>query len=271
MADEYDADNVFAKIIDGKLPAFKVFESKSALAFLDAFPMVEGHTLFVPKAKGYKSFLDMPPGKAADYLKDLQKVAKAVKEATGCDAVNIWQNNGEASGQVVFHPHFHIVPRMKGDNLYTAPKSGAKLEADKATPIVESLKKALNPPPPLKKAKFGKVKTIKPDHTGLNLRVEVLEAATEVEVKPGVNFYEVLCGDATGSLVLSLKEPQKESIAVGTVIEIRNGHCKMVKGHVRVVADKWGKIVKSEDQEKIEVEKDPAKNISALEYELVKQ
>ena len=45
----YDDENVFAKIIDGKIPSYKIFETEHALAFLDAFPMAKGHALLVPK------------------------------------------------------------------------------------------------------------------------------------------------------------------------------------------------------------------------------
>lgn len=268
MSKEYDADNIFAKIVDGKAEAFKIFESKSALAFLDAFPMVEGHTLFVPKAKGYSSFLDMPPIKASEYLRDLQKVAKAVKEATGATGINIWQNNGADAGQVVFHPHFHIVPRKEGDNLHKYPPSGSKITEDAAQPIVKKIQTCLNPPRPLKKAKFGKISSIKPDSKGLNLHVKVLGTPTEVESKGG-KFYEVLCGDASGTIILSLREDQKSVAGDGKTIDIRNGGVKMVKGHVRLAVDKWGKVDATDEDTEFEVEKAEAKNVSSVEYELV--
>ena len=113
----YDEDNVFAKIIDGRLPCYKIFETEHALAFLDAFPVVEGHALLIPKAKGYQTIMDMPAEAAADFLKELPRLANAVKKATGAPGVNIVQNNGEAAGQIVFHTHFHVVPRTEGDNL----------------------------------------------------------------------------------------------------------------------------------------------------------
>merc|ERR1719203_109266 len=147
--------------------------------------MVEGHTLLVPKAKGSKSFLDMPPYKASEFLRDLQHVAKAVQQATGATGVNIWQNNGADAGQVVFHPHFHIVPRTKDDNLMKYPPSQGKLTQEAAAPVLQKLSAALNPPKALKKAKFNKVSGIKPDSKGLNLKLKVVGKATEVEGKGG--------------------------------------------------------------------------------------
>jgi histidine triad (HIT) family protein len=280
MAQEYDAENIFAKIIDGKVPAFKVFESRSAIAFLDAFPAVEGHTLFVPKAKGFTDFLAMPPAKASEFMRDLQKVAAAVKKATGATAVNILQNNGADAGQTVFHPHFHIIPRKKDDNLLKPPASAKEMiKAEAAEPMVAEIMKALNPPKPLKKASFGKVSSIKPDVKGLNLQVKILEELKEVESKGG-KFYEALCGDSSGTIVVSLRDSQKEGVAKDAVFVVRNASVKMVRaasgtsgvaGHIRLCVDKWGKIELSSDPFEGDVDKDPAKNISSTEYELVPQ
>jgi len=269
MSSEYDPENIFAKILDGKMPAFKVFESKATLALLDAFPMVAGHTLVIPKLKGYKEFIDMPPAKASEFLRDLQKVASAVKQATGATGVNIWQNNGADAGQVVFHPHFHIVPRTKDDNLHKYPPSAKEMiTAEAATPMQKQIEEALNPPKPLKKATFGKVSDTKPDSRGLNLKMKVLEDAKEVESKGG-KFFEVLCGDATGTVLLSLRENQKDGIGPDAVVVVRNASIKMVQGHIRVAVDKWGKVEKIDEHLEQEVEKDPNKNISSTEYELV--
>ena len=109
----YDDDNVFKKIIAGTIPSYKIFETEHALAFLDAFPMAKGHALLIPKAEGYASVIDMPPEVAAEVLKELPRLAKHVKDATGCDGVNIVQNNGASAGQVVFHVHFHVLPRWR--------------------------------------------------------------------------------------------------------------------------------------------------------------
>jgi diadenosine tetraphosphate (Ap4A) HIT family hydrolase len=112
----YDDDNVFKKIIEGTVPSYKIFETEHALAFLDAFPMVKGHSLLVPKATGYASIIDMPEDVAANVLKELPRLARIVKSATGCDGVNIVQNNHACAGQVVFHVHFHVLPRWGPGN-----------------------------------------------------------------------------------------------------------------------------------------------------------
>eukprot|EP00238_Polyblepharides_amylifera_P013274 CAMPEP_0196580146 /NCGR_PEP_ID=MMETSP1081-20130531/27426_1 /TAXON_ID=36882 /ORGANISM="Pyramimonas amylifera, Strain CCMP720" /LENGTH=145 /DNA_ID=CAMNT_0041899943 /DNA_START=173 /DNA_END=610 /DNA_ORIENTATION=+ len=114
---EYDQDNIFKKILEGTVPSYKLFETEHAYAFLDAFPMARGHALLIPKALGYATVLDMPEDVAANVFKELPRLARAVKEATGADGVNIVQNSGEAAGQVVFHVHFHVIPRFDGDGV----------------------------------------------------------------------------------------------------------------------------------------------------------
>jgi len=270
MGSEYDAENIFAKILDKKVPCHKVFESRSSLAFLDAFPMVEGHTVLVPKLKGHKDILSMPSSRLGEVFGDVQKVAKAVKAATGATGVNIWQNCGEDAGQTVFHPHFHIVPRHKDDGLDPYPASAKEMiSSDAAAPTVSKIVAALNPPKPLKKAKFGQVGKIRPEASGLNFLVKVVGEPTAVEAKGG-KFWEVKVGDASGTVVLSMRENQKDVAKDGAILEIRNSAARMVSNHIRLTVDKWGKISASEEAFEGEVEMDTAKDVSALEYELVK-
>merc|ERR1719401_1722167 len=170
----------------------------------------------------------MPPAKAAEFTRDLQKVARAVQKATGCTGVNIWGNCGADAGQSVFHPHFHIVPRTKGDGLFTYPPSAKEaVTAEKAEPLLAKLKEALNPPKPLKKAKFGGIAaSVKPDSKGLNLKVKVVGKVEEKSSKAGM-FYEVLVGDSTGTVVLSLRDTQKDLATEGAVLSVRNAAVKM--------------------------------------------
>jgi len=199
------------------------------------------------------------------FFRDLQKVSNAVLKAFSADGANISSNNGKAAGQTIFHPHVHIIPRCTDDKFEGKPAS-EMLTEEAAAPILSKLQDALKPPPtPLKKPKFGKVAGIKPQGKGLNLRVKLLEAPSSVE-GPGKTFREVLCGDASGSVVLSLAPDQMPTCKEGETIEVRNGRVIMVKGHIRVGVDKWGKIEASEEQLD-EVNKD--KNVSNVEYELV--
>ncbi|MEK7265663.1 MAG: HIT family protein [Pseudomonadota bacterium] len=126
---QYDANNIFAKIIRGELPAIKVFEDDEALAFMDIFPQSEGHTLVIPKKIRATNFLDADPQSLAVLMPRVQRVAKGVTKALSPDGVRIVQYNGAPAGQTVFHLHFHIIPIFEG----AAVKRHAGEKADIAT------------------------------------------------------------------------------------------------------------------------------------------
>ena len=98
----YDPGNVFLKIISGEAPSYQVLETEHVLGFLDAFPVWPGHCLIIPKTAGYASMLDLPQQAAEHVLREVPRLARAVAKATGCDGVNVWQNNGPAANQVTF-------------------------------------------------------------------------------------------------------------------------------------------------------------------------
>lgn len=105
---------VFCGIIDGEIPSHTVYEDENVVAFLDADPVSRGHTLVVPK----KHVETIHEAQEMDYLWDaIVKVANAVDEAFEPGGINVTQNNGEAAGQEVFHLHFHVTPRYKGDEI----------------------------------------------------------------------------------------------------------------------------------------------------------
>lgn len=112
----YGSQNIFAKIIRGEAPCFKVYEDEHTLAFMDIMPQAEGHTLVIPKEPAENIF-DLSPEGAAALLKSTRKVAAAVKKVTGAPGVMLAQLNGAAAGQTVFHIHFHIIPRSAGIDL----------------------------------------------------------------------------------------------------------------------------------------------------------
>jgi histidine triad (HIT) family protein len=109
----YDSNNVFAKILRGEIPSHKVFEDADTLVFMDAMPQAPGHTLVVPKAPS-RNLLDADPQVLARVSPLVQRMARAVKAAFNADGVTVVQFNEPASGQTVFHLHFHIIPRHEG-------------------------------------------------------------------------------------------------------------------------------------------------------------
>ncbi len=109
----YDPNNIFAKILRGELPAYKVYEDDGALAFLDIMPRAPGHTLVLPKSP-VRNILDVNAGDLAHVMTVAQKIARASMQVFGAQGVTIQQFNEGAGGQVVFHLHVHVIPRHDG-------------------------------------------------------------------------------------------------------------------------------------------------------------
>jgi histidine triad (HIT) family protein len=116
MTPAYDPSNIFAKILRGEAPCVRVYEDDVALAFMDIMPRAEGHLLVIPKAAA-RNILDLAPSDLARFMPSVQKVARAAKLAMAADGLSIMQFNEAAGGQVVFHLHFHILPRWTGVEL----------------------------------------------------------------------------------------------------------------------------------------------------------
>lgn len=127
----YDQNNIFAKIVRGEAPCFKVYEDDKTLAFMDIMPQVEGHTLIIPK-EGAESIFDLSPDGAAALINTTKKVAAAVQEVTKAPGILLAQLNGAAAGQTVFHIHFHVMPRYNGIDLKIHAREKADFEKLKA-------------------------------------------------------------------------------------------------------------------------------------------
>jgi histidine triad (HIT) family protein len=112
----YDDTNIFAKILRGEMPCHKVFEDDAALAFMDIMPRANGHVLVLPKAPS-RNLLEADPEDLAKLIVRVQKIARAVKSAFEADGITILQYNERAGGQIIFHLHFHIIPRWTGVEL----------------------------------------------------------------------------------------------------------------------------------------------------------
>ena len=109
----YDPNNIFAKILRGEVPCYKVYEDDRALVFLDIMPRAPGHALVIPKSAA-RNVLDIAPDDLAHVAKIAQKVAKAGMTVFEADGVTIQQFTETAGGQVVFHLHVHVIPRKEG-------------------------------------------------------------------------------------------------------------------------------------------------------------
>ena len=136
-----DRDCIFCRIAAGEIPCAKLLEDDSALAFLDIGPLAPGHALLIPKAH-YETLGQMPPELAGAVLRHLPALAVAVQKATGCEGLNVLQNNGRVAHQVVPHVHFHLIPRSGGDAFHFNWPAG-KYEQGQIERLAESIRSHL--------------------------------------------------------------------------------------------------------------------------------
>ncbi|MFX1578114.1 MAG: HIT family protein [Promethearchaeota archaeon] len=112
MVDMSEENCIFCKIVRGEMPASIIFEDEQSIAFMDVFPITEGHCLLIPR-KHYENMLDVDPEVVAHLAKILADLTRRVKKATGAEGILNTVANGESAGQEVPHLHFHVIPRNK--------------------------------------------------------------------------------------------------------------------------------------------------------------
>ena len=134
-------DCLFCKIISDDIPADKVYEDDNVLAFLDIGPVNLGHTLVVPK-KHYKDITEMPEEEVGVLFRAVQKIAKGVMKGADVSAFNIGVNTGGVAGQLIFHTHVHIMPRVEGDGHKHWTKK--EVSKEEMTAVKERIRKALS-------------------------------------------------------------------------------------------------------------------------------
>ena len=112
----YDPNNVFAKILRGEMPAQKIYEDADTVAIMDIRPRADGHCLVIPKTAA-RNVLDATPEQLAACLRTVQHLSRAAMLAFAAEGITIQQFNESAGGQVVFHLHYHVLPRHAGVSL----------------------------------------------------------------------------------------------------------------------------------------------------------
>jgi histidine triad (HIT) family protein len=111
------SDCIFCKIINGDIPAAKVFENEHVLAFLDISQVTKGHTLVIPKVHKENLF-ELTPELAKNIFESVPAIANALKNEYEPIGLNLVNNNGEGAGQTVYHFHMHLIPRYgQGDGF----------------------------------------------------------------------------------------------------------------------------------------------------------
>ena len=136
----YDPQNIFAKILRGEAPCVKIHEDEVSLSFMDIMPRVKGHSLVIPKFPA-RNLLDIPRETLAAFMPAVQRIAIAAKKALAADGISVMQFNETAGGQVVFHLHFHVMPRWEGVAL--RPHEGKMADPAKLKAFADKIRAAL--------------------------------------------------------------------------------------------------------------------------------
>jgi histidine triad (HIT) family protein len=111
------SDCVFCKIVEGIIPSTKVHEDSRTLAFMDIGQVNPGHVLVAVKPH-IENIYGLDDALAAAVFQTAARVARALKKAYTPDGVTLYQANGAAAGQTVFHFHLHLVPRYVKDGMH---------------------------------------------------------------------------------------------------------------------------------------------------------
>ena len=131
---------IFCKIIKGDIPSEKIYEDNDFLAFLDITPVNPGHTLLIPK-EHCQDLFEIPDATLCNIGPVIKKLARAIKDGTKADGINIGMNNSPAAGQIIFHAHIHIMPRFSDDGYKLW--HGKKYIGEKFKKIAGDIKKFL--------------------------------------------------------------------------------------------------------------------------------
>lgn len=129
---------IFCKIVNLKIPSYKLYEDEFVLAFLDVFPASYGHSLVIPK-KHYETIFDIPKEELLRVMCVVQKLAFSIRTNLKPDGLNIVQSNYKSAGQVIGHVHFHLIPREE-DDKQPLSWNHIKCSEDEFKNIVERIK-----------------------------------------------------------------------------------------------------------------------------------
>ncbi|NNN17008.1 MAG: HIT domain-containing protein [Thermoplasmata archaeon] len=126
---------IFCDIVAHRAPAYLVYEDAEAIAFLDIFPFTRGHLLVVPRHH-VPRLTDLAPEEHAPYIRALATICRRAERLS--PDYNVTLNQGAAAGQIVFHLHFHVIPRYGEANPFT-PSARRRLSEEEARALVAEL------------------------------------------------------------------------------------------------------------------------------------
>jgi histidine triad (HIT) family protein len=107
---------VFCKIINKEKDNMVFFENDHVIAMLDSNPVVQGHSLVIPK-KHSRNNLDIEESSLIEVIKAVKLIASTMMKKLNANGFNIISANEESAQQTVFHTHYHIIPRFDNDGM----------------------------------------------------------------------------------------------------------------------------------------------------------
>ena len=110
------SDCIFCKLVAGQIPSTRVYEDEHTLAFMDIGHVNPGHVLVAVK-KHAANIFELEQGQSEAVARACRKIAHALKKAFEPEGLSVYQANGKAAGQTVFHYHVHVLPRHAGDGM----------------------------------------------------------------------------------------------------------------------------------------------------------
>ena len=137
-------DCIFCRIVEGDIPGRVVHETDHAVAFLDANPLAEGHTLVVPRAHRQR-LADLAADEMTAVFDAVHELTPRIEAAVDADAMTVGVNDGEAAGQEVPHVHVHLVPRFDGDGggpIHAVSPGRPELSDDDLDDVADAVRSA---------------------------------------------------------------------------------------------------------------------------------
>ncbi len=107
---------IFCRIVAGEAPCHRIYQDDRVLVFMDIFPVTDGHTLIIPR-EHFENIYETSEDDLAAVARISVRVAAAIRKTLAPDGLGVFQLNGAAAGQTVFHYHMHLMPRTVGGSL----------------------------------------------------------------------------------------------------------------------------------------------------------
>jgi histidine triad (HIT) family protein len=126
---------VFCDIAGMRSPAYRIYEDDATMAFLDIFPFTRGHFLVIPKHHGAR-LTDIPESDQAALIRTVARMCRRAERLA--PDYNVALNAGAPAGQIIFHVHFHVIPRYGEANPFHPP-ARVRLADDEASRVAAEL------------------------------------------------------------------------------------------------------------------------------------